>query len=188
MRPAKRLREDRLSASEFGQPLSIENLAKHNSLEASRSSDKIDSEYSGRGARKRPLSRQSSAADMSQETTSVQSQASYTAARYRFFALNKVKIFICPGPPPKEIQPRINAVVRRTVSEEKKRELSCIANSLCNKFVRILQGASGEDDCVEPIHIALSAMDSGEKFDFPRKAGTVTLSYSSVHIVVLTLF
>ena len=191
-RPAKRLREDQQSESEFGWPLSIENLAKHNSLEASRPSDIMESLTSERGARKRPLSRQSSAADLTQETFVSQastyvSQASYTAARYRLFALSKVKILIRHGPLPKEIQPRINHVVQRTVSEERKRELSGIANNLCNEFITALTGASREDDCVEPIHHALSAMDSGEKFHFPRKAGTVTPSQSSVHLVVLTL-
>ena len=185
--PAKRLREDQQSESEFGWPLSIENLTKHNSLEASRPSHIMESLTSERGARKRPLSRQSSVADMSQETKSFLSQTSYTAARYRLYALSKVKIFIRPGPVPKEIQPRINAVVQRTVSEERKRELSGIANNLCNEFLTVLEGASREDDCVEPIHHALSTMDSGKKFDFPRKAGIVTPSQSSVHIVELTL-
>lgn len=186
-RPVKRPRQDREPASEFGLPLSIANLEKHNSLEASQPSDKMVPSTSERGARKRPLSRQSSAADMSQETKSVQSQISYTAARYRLFALNKVKIFVRPGPLPKEIRPRIDAIVQRTVSEERKRELYGIANSLCNEFISVLEGASREDDCVEPIHTALSAMDSGKKFGFPRKAGIVTFYQSSVHMVVLTL-
>ena len=173
--------------SESGLPLSIANLEKLNSLEASQPSDKMDPQTSERVARKRPLSRQSSAADMSQETKSVQSQTSYTAARYRLFALNKVKIFIRPGPLPKEIRPRIDAIVQRTVSDGRKRELCDIANSLCNEFIRVLEGASREDDCVEPIHTALSAMDKGKKFGFPRKAGNVTLYQSSVHMVVLTL-
>ena len=186
-RLAKRLREDRQPASEFGLPLSIANLEKHNSLEASQPSDKMDPSTSERGARKRPLSRQSSAADMSQETKSVQSQTSYTAARYRLFALNKVKIFVRPGPLPKEIRPRIDAIVQRTVSELRKLELYSFANSLCNDFIRVLEAASREDDCVEPIHNALSAMDSGKKFGFPRKAGILTIYQSSVHMVVLTL-
>jgi hypothetical protein len=186
-RPAKRLCEGRQSASESPQLLSIENLAKHNSFETSRQSHNMDPGTSERGARKRPLSRQSSIADMSQETASVQSQKSYTAARYRLFALSKVKIFIRPGPLPEEIRPRVNAVVQRTVSQERKRELSRIANDLCNEFVNVLEGASREDDCVEPIHAALSAVDSGKKFSFPRKAGTVTPSRSIVYMVILTL-
>ena len=186
-RPAKRLREDRQPALDFGLPLTIANLEKHNSLEGSQPSDKMDASPSERRIRKRPLSRQSSMPDMSQETKSFQSQTSYTAARYRLFALSKVKIFIRPGPLPEEIRPRIDVIVQRTVSEERKRKLCGIANSLCNEFIRVLQGASREDDCVEPIHVALSAMDSGKKFGFPRKAGNVTLYQSSVHMVVLTL-
>ena len=182
-RPTKRLREDRQPASEFGLPLSIANLEKHNSLEASQPSAPSTSE---RGARKRPLSRQSSVVDMSQERKSVQSQTSNTAARYRL-ALTKVSIFVRHGPLPKEIRPRIDAIVQRTVSEERKRELHGIANNLCYNFIRVLETAGREDDSVEPIHAALSAMDSGEKFGFPRKAGIVTLYQTSVHMVVLTL-
>jgi hypothetical protein len=113
---------------------------------------------------------------MSQETISVQSQISYTVARYCLFGLSSVQIFVRPGPPPKEIRPQINAVFQRTVSEERKHDLYRIATGLCDEFVNVLEGASREDDCVEPIHTALSAMDSGKKFGFPRKAGIVTPS------------
>lgn len=180
------LPEDRQPASEFGLPLSIANLEKHNSLEASQPSDKTDTSTSERWAWKRPLSQQPSVADMSQETKSVQSQTSNTAARYRL-ALTKVSIFVRHGPLPKEIRPRIDAIVQRTVSEERKRELYGIANNLCYNFIRVLETADREDDCVEPIHAALFAMDSGEKFGFPRKAGIVTHYQTSVHMVVLTL-
>jgi hypothetical protein len=61
-------------------------------------------------------------------------------------------------------------VFQRTVSEERKHDLSRIATGLCDEFINVLEGASREDDCVEPIHTALSAMDSGKKFGFPRKA------------------
>ena len=112
---------------------------------------------------------------MRQETLSVNLQrSSYRAVHYRLTALSKLNIFIRPGPLPDEIRPQINAIVRRTISEERKGQLSRIAEDLCNEFINILEGASKEDDCVEPIHTALSAKDSSKKFRFPRKAGIMS--------------
>ena len=128
------------------------------------------------GGRKRPPSRRSSTADLNQETASTRSQTSSyttTAANYRFSILDNARIFIRPGPPLIEIQPRINAVFHHVVTEERKRQLSRVAKSLCDDFVDVLDGPNREDDCVEPIHHALSSMDNDRKFSFPRKAGTV---------------
>jgi hypothetical protein len=158
------------------QPLSEANLEEHNRLTESATSNVMDSEVgtSERGGRKRPSSRPPSSADMNQETASVRSQtSSYTAARYRFSILRCARIFIRPGPPPEEIQSRINAVIHRKISEERKRQLSRFAENLCKDFIDIFSGASREDDCVEPIHRALSSMDGSRKFQFPRKAGIV---------------
>ena len=99
-----------MSASEFGQSLSIENLAKHDSLETSQSPDEINTVTPirvtpRRGSRKRPLSRQTSVADMSEETMSVQSKSSYIFAHYRLFSLEKVRIIVRPGPLPRERDP-----------------------------------------------------------------------------------
>lgn len=134
--------------SEFGQPLSKANLEKLDRLTGS-GSDEIDPVTSERGVRKRPsLSRQSSTADMNQETASVQSQrSSHTAAHYRWVTLSNARIFIHPGSFPEEIRPRINAVIQRRISKERKRKLSRIAENLYNDFIDILNRASREDDC-----------------------------------------
>ena len=185
----KKLRRDQQSVSEPGQPLTRANLKKFNKLVGSGTSDGMDPPASEKGARKRrSSSRQSSTADMDQETASVQSQrSSYTAAHYRWVNLSNVRIFIRPGSLPEEIRPRVNAVIQRRISEERKCELSHIAGNLCKDFLHVLNGASREDDCVEPIHRALSSMDSSGKFNFPRKAGIVTPSPISVYIIMLTL-
>jgi hypothetical protein len=172
--PSKRVRRDLQSVSESSQPLTKANLKKLDRLTTSGTSDGMDTTTSEKGARKRrSLSRQSSSADMNQETASVQSQrSSYTAAHYRWVTLSNARIFIHPGSLPEDIQPRINAVIKRRISEKRKCELSRIAENLCNDFIDVLNGASREDDCVEPIHRALSSMDSSSrKFNFPRKAG-----------------
>jgi hypothetical protein len=172
----KRLRKDLQSVSVSSQPLNEANLEEHNRLTESGTSNVMDSEVgtSERGGRKRPSSRPPSSTDTNQETASVRSQtSSYTAARYRFSILSYARIFIRPGPPPEEIQSRINAIIQRKISEERKRQLSRFAENLCKDFIDIFNGASREDDCVEPIHRALSSMDGSRKFQFPRKAGIV---------------
>jgi hypothetical protein len=172
----KRQRKGLQSVSASSQPLSKANLEEHNWLTGSGTSNVMDSEVgtSERGGRKRPSSRPPSSADMNQETASVRSQtSSYTTARYRFSVLSCARIFIRPGPPPEEIQSRINAIIQRKISAERKRQLSRFAENLYQDFIDIFNGASREDDCVEPIHRALSSMDSSRKFQFPRKAGIV---------------
>jgi hypothetical protein len=130
---------------------------------------------------------QTNTTSVNQETVSSRSQGSFgTAANYRCVVLDSAKIFVRGGPPPAEIKPRINAVIQREVSEERKRSLSLIAENLCSDFSVIL-GANREDDCIEPIYCALVSMDSGAKFSFPRKAGFVFPSCISPCIIMLTL-
>ncbi|KAL8943667.1 MAG: hypothetical protein Q9211_000902 [Gyalolechia sp. 1 TL-2023] len=81
-----------------------------------------------------PLSKE----NLDRHTISVRSQVSYTAARYRFNNLNAANIFVRPGPPSEDIQPRINVVIHREVSNRRKREFSRIAEKLCNEFLIIL--------------------------------------------------
>lgn len=83
------------------------------------------------------------------------------------------------GPFLEEIKPRIGAVIQRKVLNERKVELSSIAERLCSQFIDVLRGASREDDCVEPIHQVLSAMDKGGNFNFSRKVGMAFFSYIS---------
>ena len=181
--PRKQLRRDRQSVSESSRSLTKANLENFDRLAGSETSDGMNPAASETGARKRrSSSRQSSTGDMNQETASVQSQkSSYTAAHYRWVTLSNARILIRPESLPDDIQTRINAVIHRRISEERKCELSRIAEDLCNDFIDVLNGASREDDCVEPIHRALSSMDSSNrKFNFPRKAGIAPPSRVSV--------
>lgn len=176
-RPGKRLRQDSQPISEFHQPLSKENLNRHDRLTGS--NDMTPSATNPvRGGRKKNQSHQSSTTETNQDTASVISQKSIgTIAQYRWVDLNHVRISVQSGPLPEEIKPRIDAVIQRKVSNERKVELSCIAERLCTEFIAVLSGASREDDCVEPIHQALSAMDKGGNFISPRKAGMAFLPY-----------
>lgn len=106
-------------------------------------------------------------------TESVRSPQSHSAGRYGYNILQYVRIFIRSGTPPGEIQPKINNVIERAISEDRKCQLSRIAEILCSEFIYVLSRPSREDEFVEPIHRALSSMDSDRKFNFLRKTITV---------------
>ena len=123
------------------------------------------------GGGKRTLSRRTSTADMSQDAASVSSQKSSTYANYRWINLDSARIYAENGPVPKNIQTLVDAIIQPTLSKQQEKELSAITNTSCKDFVDVMKGASREDDSVEPIHAALTSLDSGKKFLFPRKSG-----------------
>ncbi|KAH0538859.1 hypothetical protein FGG08_004576 [Glutinoglossum americanum] len=177
----KRLREGSQSVSESSWPLTEANLEEHNRLTGSGASDATyrNVETLGSGRRKRPRQ-----ASTNQETASMPTQtSSHTAAHYRFFILQKARISIQRESLPEEIRSRVNAIIQHDISEERKRELSRIAENLCNAFIDIFEGQHREDDCVEPIYHALSSMDGGKNFIFVMKAGIVFPSWTSARIV-----
>ncbi|KAL8902913.1 MAG: hypothetical protein Q9207_004281 [Kuettlingeria erythrocarpa] len=122
------------------------------------------------GGGKRTLSRRTSTADMSQDTASVSSQKSSSFANYRWITLDSARVYAENGPVPKNIQTRVDAIIQPTIYKSKEKELSTISTTFCNEFVDVMKGASREDDSVEPIHTALTSLDSGKKFLFPRKS------------------
>ena len=75
------------------------------------------------------------------------------------------------GPVPKDVQTRVDAIIQPKLSKQRLNELSAISNTFCNDFVDVMKGASREDDSVEPIHAALTSLNSAKKFLFPRKSG-----------------
>lgn len=154
--------------SDSHQILSEENLNKHNKLTGLNDMTPSDT-TPGRGGRTKNKSPQSTITEINQDTPSVPSQkSSGTIAQYRWADLSYTRISVRSGPLPEEIKPEVDAVIQRKVSHERKFELSCIAKRLCTEFIDVLNGSSREDGCVESIHKALSAMDKGGNFSFPR--------------------
>lgn len=86
-----------------------------------------------------------------------------------------------------EIQSQINSVIHREILEDRKRELYQITRELCDGFAKILNGANREDDCVKPIHQALSLMDCNEKFLFTQKAGICPSFFINADAIILML-
>ena len=88
--------------------------------------------------------------------------------------------FIRSGPLPQDIQDRVNAVIQREISEERRLELAYIAGKLCEDFLIVFDGSTREDDCVQPILAALRSMEKGKKLHFLEKAGEL-LSSKIIH-------
>ena len=125
----------------------------------------------GRGGKKRSLSRQSSTAEM-EETLSNSSQRTSTQANYRWRNLDDARIVVEATDIPTNIERLVDAIIQPDLSASRRRELGSIAENFCNDFSNVMKGAGREDDSLELIHTALTAMDKGQRFLFPRKAGT----------------
>lgn len=121
-------------------------------------------------------------------TVPTQSSSS-TGAHYRWVVLKRSRIFFDDGyrPLPADVQSRIDAVTLRKISQKRRGELSCIAKALFNDFRDVLNGASREDDCVEPIHRALAGMNHCNRFQFVRKAGIASLLTLTIPVCSLYL-
>lgn len=62
-------------------------------------------------------------------------------------------------PPPKPIRTTINTIIETSISAQRREELGAICNKLYDNFTRVLDSAAVEDDCVQLLHTALTAMD-----------------------------
>ncbi|KAA6406610.1 MAG: hypothetical protein FRX48_09542 [Lasallia pustulata] len=174
--PAKPLQDNSRFASWLNQLLTEENLATLERLTWSTPYDNMERTIitPEKGGRKRPFSRQSISAGFTHVTPSAESSKATTKgtgtyAHYRWVTLDRARVYVCSSPPPKDIQVRIDAVIERETSEERKLEVTAIAQQLCADFVPVLNGAGKEDDSVEPIYRALSVLDKNQKCEFPRK-------------------
>lgn len=123
---------------------------------------------------KRGPSRQASLSDLNQDTASLRSQKSSVSNRfYRYWILDQARMYVCPEPPPMDIQAQMNVIFERDIPEKKRQEISGIAKKISEGFIDKLRGAYSEDDLVELIYGALCMMQKDETFDFLRKAGSV---------------
>lgn len=126
--------------------------------------------------RKRSLSRQSSSTGLNQETESALSQkSSSTAANYRFGALGNVRIVVQKIPLPDNIRARVKAIYQREIPKAVESQLLDITDALRQRLLKAMNGASKEDDSVEPILDALEALNDKGEFAFTRKAGMTPL-------------
>ena len=184
-RPVKRARNSASAVSEKSQPLSAKNLERHTvhegyldrlELMGSESDNIRGNRGSKRSASKVGIGNASTASTGTgdQETASqVTQKSSYTAAHYRLSILAGANIVFRFLPAPEDVSTRVTAIIQRPVSKERKEELSCIAQTLHNRFAPVLSGAAREDDCVELFHQALFALGYNDSVLLPRKAGVM---------------
>ncbi|MCJ1338860.1 hypothetical protein MMC09_004149 [Bachmanniomyces sp. S44760] len=126
--------------------------------------------------RKRALSRQASLSDLNPDTASLRSQnSSISNSFYRYRILKQAKIYVCPEPPPTDIQAQMDIIFKREILEERRRRISSIAKGISQQFINKLRGSHREDDLVEIIYEALHLMHPDETFEFSRKAGIVLI-------------
>ena len=127
--PTKRQRIDSqptFESTQTFQRLNEKNLEELNRQIRSGSPNGMDRAVTstGRGEKKRPLSLQSSTADMYQGSASITTQMSSTLATYRWKNLNYARIMVEDGPLPENIQTRVNAIILPQITDARKLELS----------------------------------------------------------------
>ena len=158
LRPAKR----RQNVSSPPQALSSKNLRKH---------DKMTESDTFSGSIKRSSSQRSLSTRTDVTQVTVLSQGSSgTLARYRHTHLKRARVYVRSRPPPEPIHATVNTIINTSVSAQRTKELAAIRDELCDNFTPVLESAAGEDDCVELLHTALTAMDGSKRLKFPRKA------------------
>ncbi|KAL8896487.1 MAG: hypothetical protein Q9207_007682 [Kuettlingeria erythrocarpa] len=164
-RPTKRPKDQPLAPDPVPSPSftplnrkDLDNLERLSEMAASNSIGRATTP-SGRGGKKRSLSRHSSTADMEQETWSNSSQRTSTLANYRWRNLDDARILVEAIDVPNNIERWVDAIIRPDLSAPRQSELGLIADTFCNGFSTVMKGAGREDDSLELIHTALSAMD-----------------------------
>ncbi|KAL8914334.1 MAG: hypothetical protein Q9171_001054 [Xanthocarpia ochracea] len=100
---------------------------------------------SGRGGKKRSLSRQSSTAEI-EETLSNSSQRTSTQANYRWRNLDDARISVEATDIPTNIERLVDAIIQPDLSASRRSELASIAETFCNNFSNVMKGAGREDD------------------------------------------
>ena len=185
--PTKRQRKDSQPQVEFTQPFQCLNERNLEELERQTESgppnlEKRVATFSGGGGMKRPLSLQSSTADMDQESASITTQRSITPTTYRWMNLSHARILVEDDPLPENIRDQVNNIILPNISDGRKIELSLITKTFCDDFVDVVKGALSEDDFVEPIAQALKSMDKDKRFMLSRKLGSYHLILKRVSL------
>ncbi|KAL9010511.1 MAG: hypothetical protein Q9173_004564, partial [Seirophora scorigena] len=125
---------------------------------------------SGRG-RKRASSRQTSNSDLLSATSTTRSKEPTPSHNfYRYHILRRARVQIHSEPPPRVLQPQLDAIFHREVTKERRSKITDAAEETSREFARLLEGAHREDDLVELVHKALFAIHREDSLSHPRKA------------------
>lgn len=133
-------------------------------------SEDMDSEITSSG-RKRAASRQTSSSDLQSGTSGRSKEPIPSHNFYRYNILRRARIQIHSRPPPAILQPQLDLIFKREVTNERKRKIEDLAKAKSDKFSNNLEGASREDDLVEVAHEALFSIHDDSTLIHCRKAG-----------------
>ncbi|KAI4118132.1 MAG: hypothetical protein LQ345_001750 [Seirophora villosa] len=132
----------------------------------------MSSGFTSDRVRKRASSRQTSNSDLLSATSTIRSKdptPSYNF--YRYHILRRARVQIHSEPPPRILQPQLNAIFHREVTKEIRSKITDTAEETSRDFARLLEGAHREDDLVELVYKALFAIYREDSLSHLRKAG-----------------
>lgn len=92
---------------------------------------------------------------------------------YRYNVLARARMRVHSEYPPAEIQKLLDVIFTRRILDERRNKISNIARETTKKLGNKTLGAHREDDFIETLYDAFCKMFIEEKFNCPRKAGTV---------------
>lgn len=142
--------------------------------------------------KKRSRSR-SSITDFSEDNITVVSasthKSSLSLSNYRLINLDRQRMVFEHGQMSEQVQTRLDSIFQSHICEDDKREVTTIAQSLCDDFADVLGAACREDDTVELIYRALELMNKkllDQVFAIRRKACKPPKPYKSYCLLTLS--
>ena len=145
--------------------------------------EEMDNEVASRGrGRKRTASRQTSNSDLQSGTSGRSKEPTPSDLFYRYNILRRARIQIHSRPPPVTIQPQLDAIFKRVLTDQRKQEVLALAQAKSEQFCDNLEGASREDDLVELAYDALFSMHKDEPLIHCRKTGRLMTEPRSLYL------
>ncbi|KAL8870585.1 MAG: hypothetical protein Q9174_003405 [Haloplaca sp. 1 TL-2023] len=129
-----------------------------------------ESTSSSQARKRRAPSRQTSNSDLVSATSGLTKESTPSQSVYRYKVLADADVYIRPEPPPETVQAQLDTIFERTVTDDKRREISNIAKQKSPHFSQLLRVACREDDLVELVHQLLLDMHVNGTLTHPRKA------------------
>ncbi|KAL8787506.1 MAG: hypothetical protein Q9213_002164 [Squamulea squamosa] len=129
-----------------------------------------ESTSSSQARKRRAPSRQTSNSDLVSGTSGRSKEPTPSHNFYRYNILRRAGIQIHSQPPPTTIQPQLDVIFKRAVTDERMQGIRDLAKAQSEIFCDGTGGASREDDLVEAAHTALFTMHKDRTLVHRRKA------------------
>ncbi|KAL8765002.1 MAG: hypothetical protein Q9209_007772 [Squamulea sp. 1 TL-2023] len=129
-----------------------------------------ESTSSSQARKRRAPSRQTSNSDLVSGTSGRSKESTPSHNFYRYNILRRARVQIHSQPPPKTIQPQLDIIFKRAMTDERMQKIRDLAKAQSEIFCDGTGGASREDDLVEAAHTALFTMHKDRTLVHRRKA------------------